>query len=388
MYRKSFRGAVAGSLVMIMVATAFFVPGAFDSGKSYAAEREANYNKLPTLGVPKTIYANKAFNVTVYGDPAPTDTTDKSLKAYIAQTFSVKRNGKVLRGPQMLNGATATTIRDIKLSQVGAYTFNIYYTIMAYDTVTNEWKQTGTHNYDYNFNAIGKIKIKFNRNKGKFAKGSIKSKTVTTGKKYGKLATLKKRSGYKFMGWFTAKTGGYKVTSKSYVNLKKDSTLYAQWKYKIKFNANKGKVSSKSKSVTSGKKYGKLPTPKRSGYTFKGWFTKKKGGSKLTKSSYVAKVSKHTLYAQWTKKSSGSTGTANSPYVTQAEYNKITRGMTYTEVCNIVGGSGKFIVRTAGGMTYQWYTDSTEKKFVSVHFYESSITGKKTVNSKRNNCGW
>ncbi|MDR1815338.1 MAG: InlB B-repeat-containing protein [Clostridiales Family XIII bacterium] len=71
----------------------------------------------------------------------------------------------------------------------------------------------------------------------------------------------------------------------------------------VKFNVNGGDKLAKakaSKKVTKGKKYGSLPTPKRDGYKFKGWFTKKKGGSQIKKSTKVSKKY-GTLYAQWTK---------------------------------------------------------------------------------------
>lgn len=195
-----------------------------------------------------------------------------------------------------------------------------------------------------------KFKVKFNANKGKFKKGSIKSKTVTNGKTYGKLATVKKREGYKFMGWYSPKVNGKKITKKTTVNLSADTTLYAQWKYSIKFNANSGKVSKGSKKVTSGKKYGSLPKPKRSGYDFLGWYTKKKGGSEITAASYVAKAKKHTLYAQWSKK-----GTDKYPgYFTKAKYKKIKNGMTYDEVVKIVGGKEDYVLSiTIGGRIYQ-----------------------------------
>ncbi|MDR2162768.1 MAG: S8 family serine peptidase [Clostridiales Family XIII bacterium] len=76
-------------------------------------------------------------------------------------------------------------------------------------------------------------------------------------------------------------------------------------KYTIKFAVNGGKRLAerlRSKLVASGAKYGKLPTPKRSGYKFKGWYTKKKGGS-LVKSTTVVKLKKaQTLYAHWKRK--------------------------------------------------------------------------------------
>lgn len=72
--------------------------------------------------------------------------------------------------------------------------------------------------------------------------------------------------------------------------------------YKVTFNKNGGsKVSSSSKTVVEGKKYGTLPTAERKGYTFKGWYTAKSGGSKVTSSTKVTLKANQTLYAQWTK---------------------------------------------------------------------------------------
>jgi uncharacterized repeat protein (TIGR02543 family) len=72
--------------------------------------------------------------------------------------------------------------------------------------------------------------------------------------------------------------------------------------YTVKFLPNGGKVvGAASKKVTKNAKYGKLPTASRKKYSFKGWYTKKKGGIKIT-SSKKATISKNqTLYAQWSK---------------------------------------------------------------------------------------
>jgi len=72
---------------------------------------------------------------------------------------------------------------------------------------------------------------------------------------------------------------------------------------KVTWDANGGTVGSKktiSANVKKGSKIGKLPaTPKRSGYTFSGWYTKKTGGSKI---SVNTKPSKAVIYyAQWKK---------------------------------------------------------------------------------------
>ena len=58
----------------------------------------------------------------------------------------------------------------------------------------------------------------------------------------------------------------------------------------------------KIKKVKVGKKYGKLPKVTKTGYSFKGWYTNKKGGKKIMPGKKV-KVNKkkknQTLYAHW-----------------------------------------------------------------------------------------
>ena len=66
-------------------------------------------------------------------------------------------------------------------------------------------------------------------------------------------------------------------------------------------NASSAALSVKSKTVTAGSAYGSLPTPRRKGYSFTGWYTKKSGGKKITSSTKVTSTKNHTLYARWTK---------------------------------------------------------------------------------------
>ncbi len=145
---------------------------------------------------------------------------------------------------------------------------------------------------------LNKYPVKFDPRKGK---ASRTYKNIYYYKKYGKLPKAY-RKGYVFKGWYTK--GGRKVTSKTVYKLTKGRTLYAKWRAKritLRFNANRGKVSKKSKVVIYNKKYGKLPKPKRSGYKFKGWYSKKSGGIKRTSSAVVKYTKKKTLYAKWAK---------------------------------------------------------------------------------------
>lgn len=70
----------------------------------------------------------------------------------------------------------------------------------------------------------GKVVAWFSANGGS---GAPAAKVATKGKKYGKLKSLK-RTNYKFLGWYTKKKGGKKVTEK--MKMTKSRTLYAHWK--------------------------------------------------------------------------------------------------------------------------------------------------------------
>ncbi|MCL2116346.1 MAG: InlB B-repeat-containing protein [Methanobrevibacter sp.] len=92
---------------------------------------------------------------------------------------------------------------------------------------------------------------------------------------------------------------------------KKDTRISIESKekavsYKITWNANGGKIGNKKTIVTTVKKGSKInklsSSPKRSGYTFKGWYTKKTGGTKITKNTKPNKSV--TYFARWTKRTS------------------------------------------------------------------------------------
>lgn len=74
--------------------------------------------------------------------------------------------------------------------------------------------------------------------------------------------------------------------------------------YNVKLDAaggyfSKKSVKSQTKTVAYNAKIGKLDDPKRKGYAFLGWYTKKSGGSRIDASTRV-KASK-TYYARWVK---------------------------------------------------------------------------------------
>ena len=61
---------------------------------------------------------------------------------------------------------------------------------------------------------------------------------------------------------------------------------------------------------TVGERYGKLPTPTRDEYDFKGWYTRETGGFDVTADTIITKTEDHSLYARWIE--AGETITSSS----------------------------------------------------------------------------
>lgn len=58
-----------------------------------------------------------------------------------------------------------------------------------------------------------------------------------------------------------------------------------------------------TETLQQGQTYGIMPTPKRTGYTFDGWYTGENGtGTRITSDTVMNSTSDHTLYAKWIKK--------------------------------------------------------------------------------------
>lgn len=69
--------------------------------------------------------------------------------------------------------------------------------------------------------------------------------------------------------------------------------------FTVTFDPNGGSVSTPSKNVNFGEKYGTLPTPTRSTYDFVGWYTSPTGGTRITADTVSTSLYNQTLYAHW-----------------------------------------------------------------------------------------
>lgn len=178
--------------------------------------------------------------------------------------------------------------------------YGIYYTdIYVTDSSGNQtaWGESNGHRSTVK---IGVYIVTFNANGGTC---DTSNKNATYNSIYGTLP-MPTRTGYNFNGWYTAKTGGTKITATSNYSITSNQILYAQWianNYKVTFNVNGGTCGTSSVSVTYKSTYGTLPTPTREGFTFTGWYTAQTGGTKITDSTQVTITSDQILYAHWEK---------------------------------------------------------------------------------------
>jgi uncharacterized repeat protein (TIGR02543 family) len=195
---------------------------------------------------------------------------------------------------------------------------------------------------------------------------------------YGTLPTPT-RTKYSFTGWWTSAQTGKKITSSDKVAITKATTVFAHWaksKQLVKFNANKGKVKTKKKTVIYNNKYGKLPAPTRKGYKFKGWYTKKSGGSKITKSLKVKIEKTTTLYAHWTQAVSFNKYKGKWAKVTSADG----YGGTFLNIKSISGNKMKIslsVISSDMGHYFAEYvgTATIKEKKATFKFYGSGSHG-------------
>ena len=140
--------------------------------------------------------------------------------------------------------------------------------------------------------------------------------TKTYGSELGTLPTCS-RTGYTFLGWYTASSGGTKISSTTKIT--GTVIYYAQWSinsYTLTYNVNGGNaVSPASKSIQYGSAYGTLPTPTRAStaqysYTFAGWYTAATGGTQVTANTTMG-AGNTTIYAHWTATTRSYTATFN-----------------------------------------------------------------------------
>ena len=196
---------------------------------------------------------------------------------------------------------TPTRAADVQYT----YTFKGWFTAATGGTqISASTTVTGNVTYYAQWTAtLRSYTATFNGNGGGTPSPSTITKTY--GSELGTLPTCS-RTGYTFLGWYTASSGGTKISSTTKIT--GTVTYYAQWSinsYTLTYNVNGGNaVSPASKSVQYGSAYGTLPTPTKSSdaeytYAFAGWYTSASGGTQVTANTTMG-AGNTTIYAHWT----------------------------------------------------------------------------------------
>jgi uncharacterized repeat protein (TIGR02543 family) len=206
------------------------------------------------------------------------------------------------------SGGDSTTTTGGRISSLPTtsrtgYTFNGWYTAPSGGTRITTLSETHGQTDDFTLYAqwtANTLNITYNANGGTTPSGG--DSTTSTGGTVSSLATTS-RTGYTFAGWYTASSGGTRITTSSPHSQTGDFTLYAQWTantLNITYNAMGGTTPSGGASTTTtGGTISSLPTTSKTGYTFAGWYTASSGGTRITTSSPHGRTSNFTLYAQW-----------------------------------------------------------------------------------------
>lgn len=125
-----------------------------------------------------------------------------------------------------------------------------------------------------------------------------------------------------FLGWFDEETGGNQVKDADSVTEGATRTLYAHWSsqqgvtfYGEKFRFTENNSLTYVKYYEKGKPYNEFPTPSQAnqeqyiGYSFKGWYTYQKGGTRVDPSEIVGNDNARSLHAQYEQNTTQNTVT-------------------------------------------------------------------------------
>lgn len=363
---------------------------------------------------------------------SPSGATRISASAVISQyTFTMPANNVTLDGeceayPMLIYGNDYTTVTaltsdgedklNIEATQQGiAPDTTVVITLKAKDNYKNPRMTVpdgatnfvivseGTSTSTYRFtmpnqnptNAAEKITatgytVTYNANGG--------SVTPTSAQYAGTALTLPTpiKSNYTFVGWY--KEDGTQVTG-SYLPIS-DITLVAHWKYTVTYNANGGSVSPSNNSNEEDKSV-TLPTPKRTGYTFDGWYTASSGGTKIGNAGASYKPSGNiTVYAHWnvnsynvtiSQSNSTTTVTNNSTGATISNNNKVAYGTVVKVVLSYSQSDDRTFTIKQGNNNVTYYTNeactSSTSSQSSGTYYFKMPAGDVTINSSSTDSG-
>ena len=260
---------------------------------------------IPNVGFSRTGYTFTGWNTSP--DGTGTAYRPNATIQFAAQNITLYAQWKVRSYSVNFdsNGGSAVASQSVKYGSKASrptdptragHTFQGWYT-----------SRDGGARYDFNQTVTGDVTLyahwsvnsytlAFDGNGGK---ASESSRTVQYGSQYGSLPTAT-RTGHTFQGWYTAKSGGTKVSPSTTMGAA-DTTLYARWSvnsYTVSFDSDGGS-NVPAQKVRYGSKASRPADPTRAGHTFQGWYTSRDGGSKYDFGTAV--TGDVTLHAHWAK---------------------------------------------------------------------------------------
>lgn len=276
-----------------------------------------------TATVDKTAYGKRGSSYTIYSPTISGYTPSKSSVSgsfssesssatvyYYESTYTISFNANGGSGaPSSITKKhfTNATLPSDKPYRTG-YTFKGWGTSSSTSYAAYQPGSTFYTNANTTLYAIWSARtytISYNANGGSGGPGS---QTKTHGIKMLISRVEPTRSGYTFLGWSTspsASSASYQPGEWYYANA--DRTFYAVWKknapatYTVSYDANGGSGAPGSQTKTENVTLTLSPlSPRRTGYTFKGWVTNKfmPGAQYQPGGKYTANASV-TLYALW-----------------------------------------------------------------------------------------
>ncbi|MCR5702659.1 MAG: InlB B-repeat-containing protein [Lachnospiraceae bacterium] len=268
---------------------------------------ESAYGDLPTptyaghtfVGwYTKASGGDKIFGTTIFKS-----TTNITIYAHWeADTYTVTfdANGGTV-SPTKKTYTYGSAYADLPTPTNPGYSFAGWYTAISGGTKITESSVYSTESNQtlYAHWTTSTYTINLDANGGSVATTSF---TVSYGGTYSNLGDPNPRTGYTFVGWYTAKTGGTQITASTRVEITSNQTLYARWTAntkKVTFNPNGGSVTPTYKNVSYDSEYGELPTPEYTGHTFDGWFTAQTSGNRVLESTIFKSTTDTTIYAHW-----------------------------------------------------------------------------------------
>lgn len=288
-------------------ATVRFLYG--NSGRSAAGNKTATGKKGDQyyISSPRvTGYTPDKYSVTGYFPSG--DVSDTVY--YYENTYAISYNangGSGAPANQVKSHFTPLKLSTQKPRRTG-YTFLGWSTSSTATTATYSPGDTYTNNGRVTLYAVWSAKtysVNYNANGGS---GAPDSQTKYHGVKLMIPSIEPTKSGYTFLGWGVSKTSTsptYQPGEWYYSNISR--TLYAVWQkngpatYTVSYNANGGSGAPGSQTKTENVTLTLSPvSPRRTGYTFKGWATNKfmPGAQYQPGGRYTANASV-TLYALW-----------------------------------------------------------------------------------------